>query len=248
MKKVLFGAGGVLVLVVGGLLLVWSNLNTIVKKGIETVGPRVLQAPVTVAEVDLEVTGGRGVIRDLVVGNPAGFQTAYAFKLTSVEVELDTATVTSDTVRIKRIIIDSPDIIYEGRTGASNLEQLQANALEFAAAVGGQREDESSGAGKKVVIDQLRIVNGKIGLSPALLQGRTLTVPLPTIELRDLGKEKETTMAEAVSQVLTAINRSALPAIRQGLSTLGEGARSAGEAVREGAERGVEGIRGLFGR
>lgn len=84
---------------------------------------------------------------------------------------MDTATVTSDTVRIKRIIIDSPDIIYEGRTGASNLEQLQANALEFAAAVGGQREDESSGAGKKVVIDQLRIVNGKIGLSPALLQG-----------------------------------------------------------------------------
>lgn len=245
MKKLFIFTGIVLALIVLALALLWSNLDAIIKKGIETAGPRILQAPVTVAKVEVKATEGRGVIEGLVIGNPQGFTTDYAFKLGRIGLELDPASLTSDTIRIKSIVIQAPEIIYEGLLGKSNLEQLQANALAFTKA--GQQQPAGAGK-KKVVIDQLRIENGSISLSAALLQGKKLTVPLPTIELKDIGKNKEATMADALSETLRAINRAALPAAQKGLASLGDGLKAVGEAAREGAEKGLEGLKGLFGK
>ncbi len=249
MKKILLGgAVTALVLVVVTVAVLWSNLNSIIEKGIEAYGPKVLLAPVSVGKVDITVSEGSGAIGDLTIGNPAGFKTDYALKLGNISVTLDSASVTGETVRIKSILIQAPDIVYEGLTGKSNLEQLQANALAFA---GGDRRQEGAAGkpAKKVVIDHLKIENGSIGVSAALLQGRKLTTPLPTIELRDIGKGSEATMADAMGQVLTAINRAALPAVQRGIASLGPGRlQEAGETLREGAEKGVKGLKGIFGQ
>ncbi len=249
MKKILAAGGIVAVLLVVAVALLWSNINTIIERGIETIGPKILQAEVTVNKVNIEVTEGSGTINGLTIGNPKGFKTDYAFKLGSIAVALDPASLTTDTVRIKSVVIQAPDIIYEGLTGKSNLEQLQANALAF---VGGGAQKtgatDSAGSGKKVRIDYLKIENGNIGVSAALLQGKKLTVPLPTIELRDIGKNKDTTMADALGQVLGAINKAALPAIQKGISAIGEGLKDAGRTLQEGAEKGFEGIKGLLGK
>ena len=241
MKKVFLWSAMTLVGLVAAVAVLWSNLNTIIKQGIETVGPKVLQAQVTVDTVDIEVTEGRGAIRGLTIGNPRGFQADYAFKVGSIAVELDPASVTTDRVHIKSIVMDSPDMVYEGLIGKSNLEQLQANAVGF---FGGGRQKPA----KQVRIDYLKIANGTISVTAALLHGKKLTVPLPTIELRDIGKKKAVTMADALGQILGAINRAALPAVQKSLAALDQGMKAIGGAMQEGVAKGTEVLKELLGK
>ncbi|HIJ79745.1 MAG: hypothetical protein OEY01_13500 [Desulfobulbaceae bacterium] len=246
MKKGLLAGGIALALIAGTALLLIGNLNTIVKKGIETVGPKILQAPVRLADVILDVASGSGELSGLIVGNPQGFKTDYAFQLDQIMIELDVASATSDKVHIKKIIIKSPNIVYEGILGNNNLKQLQANAQSFKKP-GKEQPANSKTSGKKVQIDLLKIEKGSISVSTALLQGKKLTIPLPPLELKDIGKNKDATMADALALVLTAINKAAIPAVQSGLSVVGEGAKEVGTVLQEGAEKGLNTVKGLFG-
>ena len=131
MKKILIIGGAVIIVVVIAILVLLGNINSIVKKGVEKAGPIILQAPVTLKSVDISVSSGSGELQGFTVGNPKGYKTDYAFQMDSLKVDLDVRSVTSDKIHIKNVIIDSPNIIFEGGFGKSNLSQLQANAKAF---------------------------------------------------------------------------------------------------------------------
>ena len=49
--------------------------------------------------------------------------------------------------------------------------------------------------------------DGKVAISAGLLAGKEITVPLPTIHLKDIGKkEKSATSGEVASQVMSSIS------------------------------------------
>jgi uncharacterized protein involved in outer membrane biogenesis len=252
MKKVLIAVGVLILIVVAAVILLVSNIDTIIKKGVETVGPKILQAPVTLKDVDISVSSSSGELSGLTIGNPAGYNTEYAFQLGRIAVELDVKSVTSDKVHIRRVLIDSPQITYEGALGKkNNLSQLQANVESFTGGSGGKDEktdSRDSGAGKKVQIDYLKIADGSISVSMDVLQGKELTVTLPTIELRDIGKDKEVTMSDALKQVLSAVNNVTLPAVRGAVTNFTKGLKGTAEAVQEGAQEGLDKLKGLFGK
>ena len=253
MKKVLIAGGVLILIVVAAVILLVGNIDTIIKKGVETVGPKILQAPVTLKDVDISVSSGSGELTGLTIGNPAGYKTEYAFQLGGIAVELDVKSVTSDKVHIRSVLINSPQIIYEGALGKkNNLSQLQANVESFTGAggVSDEKPDDSgsvdAGGSKKVQIDYIKIADGSIGVSMDLLQGKALTVPLPTIELRDIGKDKEATMSDAVKQILAAVNNAALPAVRGAVTNFTKGLKGTAEAVQEEAQKGLDKLKGLF--
>ncbi len=244
MKKILIaGSLIVAVLVVAGIFLL-GNINSVIKKGIETAGPKILKADVSLNSVDIDVASGAGELAGLTIGNPAGFQTDYAFKLGSIRMEMDVASVTTGKIHIKSIVIKKPDMVYEGLVGKNNLEQLQANAMALA---GKGKNKADSAPGKKVLIDYVRIEKGTISVSSSLLQGNKLSVALPPIELKDIGKNKDATMADAAQEILLAVNKAVLPAVQAGLGSIGSGVKEVGGAITEGAQKGIEGIKGLFG-
>jgi hypothetical protein len=255
MKKILIAGVVLIVVVVAGVILLVSNIDTIIKKGVETVGPKILQAPVTLKNVDISVSSGSGELTGLTIGNPAGYRTEYAFQLGGIAVDLDVKSVTTDKVHILDVLINAPQIIYEGALGKkNNLSQLQANVESFTGSVGGSdRNDESteskkSGGGKKVQIDHIKISEGTISVSMDILQGKALTVPLPTIELRDIGKEKEATMSDALKQILASVNNAALPAVQGVVTNFTKGLTGTTEAVQEEAQEGLDKLKGLFGK
>jgi hypothetical protein len=263
MKKILIGGAVLVIIVVVALVLVLGNINGIVKKGVETAGPMVLKVPVTLDKADISIFSGSGRLKGLTIGNPAGFHTEYAFQLGSVQMDIDPSSVTSDKIHVKNIVIDAPRIIFEGAFDKSNLSQLQANAAAFSAsgkeAGPAQTEQQKSeSAGKKIQIDLLTIKNGDISVSMNLLQGKKLTAALPTIELKDIGKDNDATIADAMKKVLIAVNKAVIPAIQANLANLNldQGVQKAVEAVQEktgGAlqeqtEKGLGKIKGLFGK
>jgi hypothetical protein len=236
------------VVVVGVLVLV-GKINPIVKGGVEKAGPTILKAPVTLDAVNISFFSGSGELKGLTIGNPEGFKTAHAFSMDRLKIDLDVKSVTSDKIHIKNIIINSPSIIFEGSFGKSNLSQLQANAAEFSGAGDdGAEKESSSGDSKKMIVDHIMIDNGSISVSMGILQGQKLTVPLPKIELNDIGKEKDANISDVMGEILAAVNKAALPAVQSGIGDLGIGVGKTGEAVQKKTEQGLDKIKGLFGK
>jgi uncharacterized protein YxeA len=273
MKKILIGLAAIILLVIGGLVYVYVNLDDIVKTTIEKAGTRVTQAEVTVEGVSIEATQNTAAITGLVVGNPDGFKTDYAFSLGNISVRLDGSTLTSDTIRIIEVIVDAPSVTYELGNGSSNIATIQRNVESFvqrvsgptgAGGADGNAPAEDAGSGTKIIIDNVYVRNGNVGVSAALLQGKKLSASLPEIHLTDVGKEsKGATPAEVAGEILTAINASVFKAVSslnvdgllQGVGDLGKGvagalggaATSGGTTIKDGANALGGAVKGLFG-
>lgn len=273
MKKILIGLAVIILLVVGALVYVYVNLDNIVKSTIEEAGTRVTLADVTVDGVSIETTQNTAAINGLVVGNPDGFNSDYAFSLGNISVRLDGSTLTSDTIRIIEVVVDSPSVIYELGNGSSNIATIQRNVEAFVQRVSGPTgaggaDGETSGdgaaGGTKIIIDNVYVRNGDVGVSASFLQGKKLSTNLPEIHLTDVGKDDGgATPAEVAGEILTAINASVFKAVSnlnvdgllQGVGDLGKGvvgavggaAGGGGAKLKDGADALGGAVKGLFG-
>lgn len=249
--KIVGGIVGIVVIaVVAVFIYVYSNLDSIVKDAVEKYGPRYTGVSVKLAKVELSPESGEGKLSGLIVGNPPGYKTDSAFKLGSIEMKVDLASLTSDTIVIKSIVIDGPDVTYEFGEGGSNIDVIKNNVQKAAGGSGSgagtpaaaeSKEDE--GEGKKMVIDSLVISNGHVAVSHPLLQGKKIGAGLPTIRLKDIGKNKKegATPAEVVAKVMDALDKQISVAVgstnvQDMLKGLGKGAEGAIKGLQGGAE------------
>ena len=243
MKKALKVVAGILVvLVVLVLCLATFGINPIVKSGVEKVGPQITKTAVTLAKVAISPFSGKGELVGLVVGNPEGFKTASAMALGSLKVDIDTGSVMSDRVVIREIRIEGPEITYEVGLKGSNIgklleniegEQPQESPEEEPEQEAGEPEKE----GKKVQINDFIISGGKIRMSAVLMQGTAVTLPLPPIHLKDIGKEEDgATISEVVARVMKAIVKGVTETVAASGELIGKGAEAVGDAAMKGAD------------
>ncbi len=199
MKKILIG--GLVFVVVGvlaALFYVSNNLNTLIVQAVETFGKPITQTEVKLEKSDISFLSGEGSLHGLLIGNPAGYKGRSSFELGAIKVALDSETIADDVVVIKSIDITAPMLTYEpGGAAGSNLQQLMNNVDAFTAKEGGTKSEVApaeqgqaqQGSGAKMVINRVTLTGGKIKIvTPLSSEG--ITVPLPKIELTDVGKDK----------------------------------------------------------
>jgi len=252
MKKIIIAVGVLVIIIIAAVFFLVGNLDTIIKKGVETAGPKILKAPVTLDDVEISVSSGTGELKGLTIGNPSGYKTDYAFKLGGIAIDLDVKSVTTDKVHIRSIIIKGPQINFEGALGKkNNLSQLQANAAGFSGTDKGEDKDSGpsgdrdSGAGKKVQIDLIRIEDGKINAVMDLIkEEKSIEVALPAVELHDIGKNKDATMADAMKLILSSLNKAAMPAVQKAVNDYAKGAGR--KAVEDEIKKGADKLKGLL--
>ncbi|WP_269525608.1 hypothetical protein [Coraliomargarita parva] len=228
-----------------------SALNSGIKNGVETYGPRVTQTTVRLDAVNLSVLSGNGKLTGLYIGNPEGYQSENIFALGEIEVEIDKGTVFSDKIVINKIIINKPEMSYEKKLMGSNVKDLLKNIEDF---TGGSSETapseetatESDGASKKVVIKQLVIDECTVYVG-ALGVGQTVT--LPRIEMTDIGEgDQSVTLAQATNLILTQVLANIGPAIAEsGISTEST-TKALGDAAGDAVNKASESIKGLFNK
>ncbi len=242
MKKVLIVLCALAVLAGAGVFLLLGNLGGLIKGVVERVGSDATQTQVTLAEVNLSLSDGSGELRDLVVGNPTGFKTEHAMALGLIRVQIDTATLQSDPIVIKEIVIEAPQIIFEVGSGGSNIGAIQEAVAAYAAGLGGGEsggdepqpgdstgDDGSDGGGTKVVIENLYVRGARVSVSAPFLKGEDVNATVPEIHLKDLGKkENGATAGEVAAKVLDAVSKATIDAVAdqkiKGLSKyLGDG-------------------------
>ncbi len=253
MKKLFLIGVIVLVLIVGGLVFLYLSLNRFIRSAVETYGPQVTKSDVKLGSVNVSPLSGNASLSNLIVGNPQGFKTPSAFTLGAMSVSLDVRSLLSDTVAIREIVISAPEITYELGPGGSNLAALQKNVEAYtgAGAKSGSGTPQAQGAGKKVIIDRLRVEKSKLNISVGVpLQAQSTTVALPDIEMRDIGKKGQgASMADVVEKILEEVNRNAAKAVANvDVKGLAEKARK--EAVgAAGTKGGAEkALKGVFGK
>jgi len=206
MKKLLIALGVLLLVIVGAVFYVGSNLDSIIKTAIETYGSKATQTQVTVADVKIDLQGGSGSISGLNVGNPKGFADPHIFKLGSISTKIDTASLTRNPIIIDQLVISAPQVFYEiDKSGASNLDALKRNlAASSPSTSSSSSADESAGGEEmKMVIRRLVVEGGQAGMRIAALGDKQQSVGLPRIELTDIGKKSGGATALEVAQLLS---------------------------------------------
>ena len=207
MKKVLFLLLALIVLVAGTLFWLSRNMDSLVKQGIEHYGSAMTQARVTLGAVTISPTDGKGSLRDLSVGNPAGFKTSHALKAALIEIEIDVNTLTKDVLVIRRIAIEAPDVIYEKGATLTNFDAI---AQHLAGSVASTQDKPDKTGGKRFIVDHLSIRNARAQASAAFMRGKTVTLTLPDIELNNLGRAQGGLRADELAGAVVAALRAKL--------------------------------------
>ncbi len=271
LKKILIAVAALVVVAGAGLYFLYSNLDSILKAAIEKYGTEATQAQVAVNAVSLSPTSGEGAITGLTVANPAGFSTLRAFELGNITLKVDTSSLTKNPIVIRQVLIQAPKVTYERGNSGGNLEKLQQNVSAYA----GQGAGSSSGPGstssssgssssspasaekkdeKKFIIEDLQMIDGQVTATASLLQGRQLSAKLPTIRLRDIGKDKGgATPAEISQRVIGTLasesSKVAIAELQKALPQLNLGGAAGGvqERLQNVAPGAGERLRGVLG-
>ena len=237
--KVIKIIGIIVILLVVALLAAVLFAGSIVKSSIKEIGGVVTKCDINIDDIDLSLLRGKLTIENLVVGNPEGFQTESAFKLGKVYVDLVPSSLFKNRIIINDVQVLGPEITFEAAPlkMTSNIGSIQKNVESFLPASDDKddKKDEKKEKkpGKKVQINHVIVSDGKINVSATFAGGHAISIPLPNIEMNDIGKEKEVTGLEASAEVLN--------------KTLGSVVTAASGSVKSIGTSVTEGFKGILG-
>jgi uncharacterized protein involved in outer membrane biogenesis len=260
MKKAKFFWGIVIllfVLFVTTIVVVGFFLGDIVRKGVETVGPKITQTTVTLNAVHLSLFGRSASVTELVVGNPGGYKSSNAISVGAADVGVDPLSICSDKIVIRSIRVEAPEITFEGNPlSKNNLGDIMDN-VDYVNKNGGPSAAGTNTAasarnkpGKKIEVDDLVINGAKVhAMLPGVgkFSGRELTLTLPPIHLANLGKDGDgITATELTRAILNAITTSTIKAVAD--AGWDKGLKNLGGSAGGGFDQIKKNVLGLFGK
>ncbi len=232
--------GIIVVVLIIALFAIILNLGKIVKTGINTVVPQVTKCEAHVDDVNFNVFGGKFEIKNLVIKNPEGYKTDHAFALGHIFVNVNMGSLMSDVIEIDQVLIDAPEITYEVGLGNSNLNTILENvnsSLPSSDEEKKEEKEEKKEGGKKVVVNLVKVTNGKIGVSAKIAGGMEAPIVLPDIEIKDLGKkEGGISMVQAAAITLKTTLLSIFDVLKSSGKLLLDGAKAIGEGIVDGVK------------
>lgn len=239
MKKLLLF---VVVLGAAGLAVVYVSLGSIIKKSVETYGPKMAGAPVSVTLVTVSPFTGEGTVRGLVIGNPPGFTTKNAVEVGSIKVGVDVRSLLgSGRIIIREILVDEPKITLETGKGGTNLQAIQRNLDAYAPS--SPKEAEKTQA-RKIEIGRFRLRGAEALAVVPQLKSAPKSVKVPDIEITGIGsKSGGVTPSEAAKLIIGELGRAALRAAGGLESILEHGVRAFGG---DDAAKKLESLKNLF--
>lgn len=254
LKILLWTIVGVLALVLVLVLTIPLWLGPTVTTVANKVAPEYTGTPFSLDGIGINPYTGKYRITNLNLGNPKDYPVPTAFSVSNVLVDVEMSSLFTDTIHIREITIEAPYVSYVSKDGTNNFEWIGAHAAAKAGPKEEEEEkaEEEKGPGKKVVIDKLTIAGTwvKLKILPEM--------PIPTITLTDIGKEKGgATWSEVGNQLMEAVMK-ASSAVGKGLTSavdlLGDGLSGttnvlsgAANLLGDGASKAVDSIGGLLG-
>lgn len=243
-------------------------LDSIVAKSVTVFGSKMTGTEVGLKDISISLISPAVKIDGFSVANPKGYTNPKAFDLDGLRAAIRRDSIFSNKLVIEEIIIDGARISYEPQlNGDSNLGDIKKHInsmspqpkevkpadkpVEPPVADDGKKDQEK----KTVVIKLFRMTNCTISITSKLLAGKNITIPLPDIELRDIGEKKSTSAEEVIDFIYEDILMAVIKAASKATSaipvqeTLEKATENAGELLKKGEKEGkkvIESIKNLF--
>ena len=233
-------------------------LGPIIKTATETIGPKVLGVPVTVEKVSVHVFSGSFGLKGLRVGNPPdkGYSADPAFALGELRVAVKLGSLPGKgPIEVKEVTILDPKVSYEVVSGESNIDAMLKNMQGGKSAEGGAdktkpEKSEKPAAKKearKVIIDRFEFRGGELSYRAAITLHKAITVPLPPIVAKDIGKSSNgASIEDAINRMFLEVTSSVGKAVESAVTSIGSGVKAGADAVKDGAKGVKDAIKGLF--
>lgn len=173
-------------LFVVALVVVYFQLNNLIKTGAETAGPDLLQVDVGVEAVDLSLFSGEAVVRGLSIGQPDGFGEGPMASLGQLDMKVRPATLLSNHIIIDHIVIDAPLLDARLKSGTSNFQALQENIAKMLPA-----EPAAAPSETVLTIHRMEVSSPRVRLDNEGMIDVNEDITLAGFTLTDLGTDEQ---------------------------------------------------------
>lgn len=249
MKKIILSLLAlILILAAGTFGYLYFSLNGLVKKAVETIGPKVTRTTVSLNSAVLSPLSGSGQLNGLTIDNPQGFSSSRAIRVGSITVTMDKNSLLSKTILINEILIARPEITLEGTLSGNNLGELMKNIKSFGSEAKSKKGEESSSerSSRRFIVKRILIESPRLTVAASALNQRIAqSLPLSTIELNDVGSDGSGISApDLACQIMTPLLTSA---IKEGVGMIAK--QGINILKHEGIDqlnKAVQGISNLF--
>ncbi len=233
----------ILVAAVAGMAL----MDSVVKAGVERVGPLITRVPLGVDGVNVSLMRGSFSLTGFRMGNPEGYRAPDSVRVGRMRVDAELRSLLSQQVALHLIEVDRPEITVEFSGGKTNLAAILENV---------RRPPTREPTDKKLLIGRLHITAPTVHLA-GLPMGQTFSITLPDIAIDDLGADgRGLTPAQVAEKVLVVLQEQVLGEISDRLPAEqfdrlvggGEGALQRGREALEGGRRTIEALGDMLRR
>ncbi|MGB5455430.1 MAG: hypothetical protein WBO73_01190 [Gammaproteobacteria bacterium] len=190
MKKTIFITIAVLIVViVGAVFYVFSNLDAIVKAAIEQHGSDAVKTSVQVEGVAIKLTEGAAAIKGLTIANPEGFSMPQAFSLGEIAVDINLEKTDKELIAIDAINIAAPQVFYEinaARQGSLNVLKDNLGGGAGTTTPQGDTSTVDEAAPIQLDIARLELQDASLHARIVPLDDKTYDLKLPALVLTNL--------------------------------------------------------------
>jgi uncharacterized protein involved in outer membrane biogenesis len=203
MKKFIYVGIALVVVFAVALFIGLSNLGPIIKTAVNTYGPEMTKTKLKVKDVSISLFSGEAKLKDFYLGNPRGFKAPEAMSVNAIYMNLDEKSITHNPIVIDRIEVVGPKITFEKMGGTDNFQTILNNVKRSASnskSSSTSKESTKDKAGKKLVIKDFVIIDGKVNMDVGMPTGSSISASasLPEIHLKNLGEKSGGATAEEI--------------------------------------------------
>jgi uncharacterized protein involved in outer membrane biogenesis len=203
-----------LVLVVGGIVL-YMNLNRIVRSTVEKQSTNSLNVQTRLQSANVSLFGGEVSLNNFEVGSPQGFQSPQMMTLGGVDVGVKLSELRNDPLRVNEIMIKDPRLVIE-------MQGTKFNIRKFIESLPAGEEDPQPDDGSepmKLIINDLRVQGASVVFRPDVAAvsslpgiGQTLSglkqeyvLNIPPLHMQNIGTGEGNQNGAAIKEVVTLL-------------------------------------------
>lgn len=204
--KILIGLAALLVvLVLGGVLVGFTMIDSLVRKGVEKGGTYALGVPTELASADVGVFGGTVALAGLRIANPEGFKGDAFLTLGDGGLAVSLGTLRQDVVEVPSLSLTNIDLHLERAGEQANYQVILDNLKRFES--GDAPTPKDGEGGKRFIIRKVEIrdVAAHIQLIPLGGELSTIEVVVPEVILTDVGADNPLKLGELMNVVTQAL-------------------------------------------